>query len=69
MTKPSEYVIMNLICIVIMTVLLLLQCILNQSVQWRFNAFTLETVSGGNVSILLYVVAFVLLNLQSVNEG
>lgn len=69
MTKPSEYVTMNLICIVIMTVLLLLQCILNQSVQWRFNAFTLETVSGGNVSILLYVVAFVLLNLQSVNEG
>lgn len=69
MTKPSECVIMNLICIVIMTVLLLLQCILNQSVQWRFNAFTLETVSGGNVSILLYVVAFVLLNLQSVNEG
>lgn len=69
MTKPSEYVIMNLICIVIMTVLLLLQCILNQSVQWRFNAFTLETVSGGNVPILLYVVAFVLLNLQSVNEG
>lgn len=40
------------ICIVIMTVLLLLQCILNQSVQWRFNAFTLENVSGGNVSIL-----------------
>lgn len=27
------------------------QCILNQVGNWRFNAFTLETVTGGKVSV------------------
>ncbi|XP_028158962.1 high affinity cAMP-specific 3',5'-cyclic phosphodiesterase 7A-like isoform X2 [Ostrinia furnacalis] len=34
------------------------QCILNQSVQWRFNAFTLETVSGGRCLPVLCVHLF-----------
>lgn len=29
-------------------ILLFLQCILEQSVLWKFNAFTLENVTGGN---------------------
>ncbi|KAJ8737296.1 hypothetical protein PYW07_000567 [Mythimna separata] len=34
------------------------QCILNQSVEWRFNAFTLETVSGGRCLPVLCVHLF-----------
>ncbi|CAH2985656.1 unnamed protein product [Chilo suppressalis] len=34
------------------------QCILNQSVQWRFNAFTLENVSGGRCLPVLCVHLF-----------
>lgn len=30
------------------------QCILNQVSDWRFNAFTLETVTGGNFLIFFF---------------
>ncbi|KAL4719102.1 hypothetical protein ACJJTC_008308 [Scirpophaga incertulas] len=36
-----------------------IKCILDQSAQWRFNAFTLDNVSGGNVIFFIVVVVVV----------